>query len=265
MNPRTMNAMTDTLSDVATLPSQTTALPAAPAPAPVASTAQPNTAALPVVELAANLAAAPSAEAPKRAERPDVQPILEKLFELYPHLFGANFLPLKLGIYQELVAAHPEELPKEALKAALGVHTRSARYLQCVAAGNQRHDLAGLPVEDVAPEHIYFALLELFRRKQGRSREDLRPKFRVQAIDAFIASNLTREDFLARVRTKDEDANALLDSAFADYDLWLAKQEAMLRAFDASGKTPEEFADMYGLHPRDVTSALERRSAPNAG
>jgi ProP effector len=262
MNPRTMNAMTDTLPDVATLPSQTTALPAAPAP--VASAAQPNTAALPVVELAANLAA-PSAEAPKRAERPDVQPVLEKLFELYPHLFGANFLPLKLGIYQELVAAHPEELPKEALKAALGVHTRSARYLQCVAAGNQRHDLAGAPVDGVAPEHIYFAMLELFRRRQGRSREDLRPKFRVQAIDTFIASGLTREDFLAKVRTKDEDANALLDSAFADYDLWLAKQEAMLRAFDASGKTPEEFADMYGLHPRDVTSALERRPPPNAG
>jgi ProP effector len=67
------------------------------------------------------------------------------------------------------------------------------------------------------------------------------------------------------VRTKDEDANALLDSAFAEYDLWLAKQEAMLRAYDASGKTPEEFADMYGLHPRDVTSALERRPLPHAG
>lgn len=120
---------------------------------------------------------------------------------------------------------------------ALGVHTRSARYLQCVAAGNQRHDLAGVAVEPVAPEHVYFAQLELFRRRQSRSREDLRPKFRVQAVNTFIASGLTREDFLAKVRTKDNDANALLDSAFADYDLWLAKQEAMLRAFDASGKT----------------------------
>jgi ProP effector len=258
-----MNLMTDTLQDAATLPPQMTAPSAAPAQDVTA--AEPTTQTTPAAETAAEPATAPADGLPKRAERPDVQPVLEKLFELYPHLFGATFLPLKLGIYQELAAAHPEELPREALKAALGVHTRSARYLQCVAAGNQRHDLAGQPVEDVAPEHIYFALLELFRRRQGRSREDLRPKFRVQAIDAFIASNLTREDFLARVRTKDEDANALLDSAFADYDLWLAKQEAMLRAFDASGKTPEEFADMYGLHPRDVTSALERSPAPNAG
>jgi ProP effector len=247
-----MNLMTDHLQEVSILPAQTSAQAAAPVQA--VATAEPN-------------ADAPTAQAEpaKRAERPDVRPVLEKLFELYPQLFGANFLPLKLGIFQELVAAHPEELPKEALKAALGVHTRSTRYLQCVAAGNQRHDLAGQPVEAVAPEHIYFAQLELFRRRQGRSREDLRPRFRVQAIDTFIASHLTREEFLAKVRTKDEDANALLDSAFADYDLWLAKQEAMLRAFDASGKTPAEFADMYGLHPRDVTSALERRSAPHAG
>jgi ProP effector len=249
--------MTDTLLEASTLPFPATVQPPAPSQTAPTTEAEPRTPAAPEP--------ASAAEPAKRAERPDVQPVLEKLFELYPQLFGANFLPLKLGIYQELVAAHPEELPKEALKAALGVHTRSARYLQCVAAGNQRHDLAGAPVEDVAPEHIYFALLELFRRRQGRSREDLRPKFRVQAIDTFIASGLTREDFLARVRTKDEDANALLDSAFADYDLWLAKQEAMLRAFDASGKTPAEFADMYGLHPRDVTSALERRSAPHAG
>jgi ProP effector len=262
-----MNLMTDTLQEVSTPPPQTTA-PAAEqpaAPAQAATAAEPATQAAPAAEPTADPAATPANDKAKRAERPDVQPVLEKLFDLYPHLFGATFLPLKLGIFQELVAAHPAELPREALKAALGVHTRSARYLQCVAAGNQRHDLAGQPVEDVAPEHIYFAMLELFRRRQGRAREDLRPKFRVQAIDTFIASNLTREDFLARVRTKDEDANALLDSAFADYDLWLAKQEAMLRAFDASGKTPAEFADMYGLHVLDVTSALERRLTPHAG
>ena len=38
-----------------------------------------------------------------------------------------------------------------------------------------------------------------------------------------------------------------------------------LRAFDASGKTPAEFADMYGLQVLDVTSALERRLTPHAG
>jgi ProP effector len=104
---------------------------------------------------------------PVKSEKPkiDVQPVLQKLFELYPHLFGSSFLPLKLGTYQDLMAAHPEDFKKDSLKAALGFHARSTRYLQCVADGNKRHDLQGNAVEDVSPEHVYLALLELFRRR----------------------------------------------------------------------------------------------------
>ena len=58
-------------------------------------------------------------------------------------LFGEVFLPLKRGIFQDLLAAHPEVLEREALKAGLAIHTRSTRYLQSVAAGLQRHDLQG--------------------------------------------------------------------------------------------------------------------------
>ncbi len=43
----------------------------------------------------------------------DVQPVLQKLFELYPHLFGNAFLPLKLGTYQDLMVAHPEVFKKD--------------------------------------------------------------------------------------------------------------------------------------------------------
>lgn len=189
-----------------------------------------------------------------------VQPVLEKLFELYPHLFGAEFLPLKLGIFQELLASHPEHFERDTLKAALGRHTRSARYLQSVAAGNKRHDLQGLAVDNVSPAHVYLAMLELFRRRQGRSREDLRPKFRAQLIAAFESSGLNRQEYLSTVQTQDVDANALLEEALAEYDQKLAKQEALVRAFNSSGKTLEEFADMYGLDKRDVKIALDRNS-----
>ena len=47
----------------------------------------------------------------------DVQPVLEKLFELYPALFGAKFLPLKRGIFQDLMTAHPDTFRKDSLKA----------------------------------------------------------------------------------------------------------------------------------------------------
>ncbi len=185
-----------------------------------------------------------------------VQPVLEKLFELYPHLFGAEFLPLKLGIFQELLALHPKHFERDSLKAALGLHTRSTRYLQSVAAGKQRHDLQGVAVEPVAPEHVCLALLELYRRRQGRTQEDLRPKFRARLIAAIEASGLSRQDYLARVQTRDANANALLDEAFAERDQKLAKHEALRRAFGNSGKTRKEFAEMYGLDPREVIAAL---------
>lgn len=199
------------------------------------------------------------APASRTARQPSVQPVLEKLFELYPHLFGPKFLPLKLGIFQELLERHPEHFKRDTLKAALGLHTRSTRYLQCVAAGHPRHDLQGQPVEAVAPEHVYLTLLELFRRRQGRSAEDLRPKLRAQLVAAFEASGLSRQDYLARVQTSDTAANAVLEEALAEHAQALARQEALLRAFDSSGKTPAEFADMYGLDQRDVIAALERK------
>jgi sRNA-binding protein len=200
-------------------------------------------------------------EAPVRKPAPrstPVQPVLEKLFELYPRLFGGEFLPLKLGVFQELLAGHPDVFTRDSLKSALGVHTRSARYLQSVAAGMQRHDLQGEPVGDVAPEHVHQALMELFRRRQVRSREDLRPKLRQQLIGAFLASGLSRQDYLARVQSNDPQANLPLEDALAEYDQKMAKQDALVRAFESSGKTLAEFADMYGLDEREVSAALAR-------
>jgi ProP effector len=162
------------------------------------------------IETAANVAAeAPQPSIPKKSEKPkidakiDIQPVLQKLFELYPHLFGNQFLPLKLGTYQDLMAAHPEVFKKDCLKAALGFHARSTRYLQCVADGHKRHDLQGNAVEDVSPEHVYLALLELFRRRvihnnKARTKLNLRPIFRKQLIAAFVASGLSRQDYQLR-------------------------------------------------------------------
>jgi sRNA-binding protein len=183
--------------------------------------------------------------------------VLEKLFELYPHLFGAEFLPLKLGIFQELMALHPELFEREALKAALGLHTRSTRYLQSVAAGKMRHDLQGAATESVAPEHVHHAIMELFRRRQGRTPQDLGPKLRLQLIAAFEASGLTRQDYLAKCQTNDPGANLALEEALAERDQKLAKQDALVRTFESSGKTVAEFADMYGLDPRAVHAALK--------
>jgi ProP effector len=173
----------------------------------------------------------PQGQQQQRSQR-KVHPALEKLFALYPKMFGAHFLPLKLGVYQDLLAQHPDDFKKEDLKVALGLHARSTRYLEAVAAGHQRHDLQGVPVEPVAPEHVHHAILEVFKRRQARSNEDL--------------------------RTQDETNNALLDEAVAELGRQAAKREALFRAFKASGRSEAEFAEMYGMDPDEVTQTLAR-------
>ncbi|MBC7599733.1 MAG: prop effector [Polaromonas sp.] len=210
------------------------------------------------VSAATPLAGEPSSRSsPAAARARPVQSVLEKLFELYPQLFGAEFRPLKLGIFQELLAAHPEQLQRESLKAALGFHTRSTRYLQSVAVGHKRHDLQGNPGEEVAPEHVYLTLLELFRRRQARAREDLRPKFRAQLMAAYEASGLSRQDYQAKVQNSDADATALLEEAFAEREQKLAKREALRRTFESSGKSADEFAGMYGIDKRELAAAIK--------
>ncbi|MBD9392504.1 ProQ/FINO family protein [Acidovorax sp. ACV01] len=205
-------------------------------------------------------AAVPAGAAPGAGPRAPqrVHPALEQLAALYPPLFGAVFRPLKRGIFQDLLAAHPELFEREALKVALGIHTRSTRYLQSVAAGDKRHDLQGQPVEDMAPEHVHHALLEVYRRKKARATEDLLPKLRNRMMAAFEASGLTREAYTELVLSRDDAANAILEEAFAEWSARNARDEALLRAFEASGQTLDAFADMYGMVPRTVGQQLER-------
>lgn len=195
----------------------------------------------------------------QQQQRPrEVHPVLEKLFELYPKMFGAQFLPLKLGAFQDLLAENPEAFKRDELKVALGLHARSTRYLECVAAGHPRHNLQGEPVEPVAPEHVHHAIMEVFRRRQARSKEDLRPKVRMRLIEAIEASGLSREEYAECTRTQDEVSNTLQEEAFAEMAEQTAKREALMRAFEASGKTAAEFAEMYGLDLAEVAQAIER-------
>jgi hypothetical protein len=211
----------------------------------------------------------PKPSTPAKSEKPkidakiDIQPVLQQLFELYPHLFGSQFLPLKLGTYQDLMAAHPEVFKKDSLKAALSFHARSTRYLQCVADGHKRHDLQGKAVEAVSPEHVYLALLELFRRRvihnnKARTKLNLRPIFRKQLIAAFVASGLSRQDYQLRVQNADVEATKLLEEALAEHDAKQAKQTALKRAFEGSGKKTAEFAEMYGLDLEEVKKMLQK-------
>ncbi|RYY78544.1 MAG: prop effector [Comamonadaceae bacterium] len=193
--------------------------------------------------------------AARKAPRP-VHPLLHKLFELYPRLFGARFLPLKVGIFQDLVAAQPEALPAAELKVALGLHTRSTRYIEAVASGLARHDLDAQPVEPVAPEHVHHAVLELYKRRSGKSPDQARQQAVQQLAAAIEASGLSREDYRERFSPHDDALQALQEDALAIVAQKRARREALQNAFKASGKTVAEFAEMYGLDPAEATALL---------
>lgn len=195
---------------------------------------------------------------PQRAAPPRHHPLLDQLATLYPALFGDTLRPLKRGIFEDLLAAHPDVLDKDGLKAALALHARSSRYLTVVASGQPRHDLGGQPVEDLTPEQVHHALVEVFRRRGARSREDLRPKLRQRIAQAFEASGLSREAYTERVAGRDDEVNQITRDALDAAVAQTARDEALLRAFDASGKSLNEFADMYGLHVLDANRTLER-------
>ncbi len=196
---------------------------------------------------------------PRTAPTPrNHHPVLEQLATLYPGLFGQVFLPLKRGIFQDLLAAHPDVLARDTLKAALALHTRSTRYLVSVAKGLPRHDLQGLVVEEMAPGHVHLALLEVYRRRQSRTSEDLRPELCARISQVFESSGLSKEAYDALVRSKDEAANAVLDEALAEASARQAKDEALRRAFEQSGLNVTDFAGMYGLAPDAVDQSLQR-------
>ncbi len=203
----------------------------------------------------------PTTDKPKsrrRAPADNNLPVLEKLAALFPQLFGAHFLPLKRGIFQDLQLAHPDVFTTEALKSALSQHTRSTRYLSAVAQGLQRHDLQGEPVETMAPEHVHHALLEVFRRRQARSPEDLKPTLRRRMVQAFEQSGLTPEAYTALVRSRDEASNQLLEEALTEVRAGVARDEALLRAFESAGHDVQAFADMYGMDAGSAGLALDR-------
>jgi ProP effector len=206
-------------------------------------------------EPAPTVAPARAPNARRQTPRP-VHPLLHKLFELYPRLFGARFVPLKRGIFEDLLAAHPQALPAAELKVAIGLHTRSTRYIEAVASGLPRHDLQAMPVEPVAPEHVHHAILELYKRRSGKAPERAREQAVAQLAAAVEASGLGREGYRERFFSPDDFIQAIVEEALSVVAQKNARREALQNAFKASGKTVAEFCDMYGVDPAEAKKLL---------
>lgn len=211
--------------------------------------------------------AAPSAAPAKKtraARNAQALPVLEKLFGLYPGLFGAEFVPLKRGIFQDLMQAHPDVFDKADLKEALSVHTRSTRYLQAMASAKPRHDLQMQAVEPVAPAHVYAAVVELYRRRQIRKQPDALARLQRELTHAVQASGLGRTEYLALAGTPEPDVAVALEEVLVQVERVRAKDAALLQAFDAAGQTVMEFAFAYGVPATQVRAMLRRHGRDDA-
>ena len=137
--------MNDPVNDLPTPPAEATP-PAAAAEAAAAPHAQPAPRAnrrggrrrFGARREPAAPASAPEGAGEQRPPQPQprrTHPLLEQLAGWYPHLFGAQFLPLKRGIFHDLMAAHGEAIDKDRPDAAWAVRVYHKPFVVWIWGG----------------------------------------------------------------------------------------------------------------------------------
>ena len=107
---------------------------------------------------------------------------------------------------------------------------------------------------EATPQDVEKAKLEALE-------DTVRAELRSRMLLAAESAGMAPADYALRVRNKDEAANAILDDAMTELTTRVARDQALLQAFEASGKTVNDFAGMYGLHPIEAAATLNRARA----
>ena len=115
-------------------------------------------------------APAPAAEAP--AGGLSARALLKQLQQQFPAF--RNCLPLAIGIDKQLLARLPG-LDRKTMRAALGIHTGSLRYLRVMEKATVRYDLDGQPgaeVTDTHRKHAKEVLQQRFKKEAERKKAE---------------------------------------------------------------------------------------------
>jgi ProP effector len=129
-----------------------------------AADAAPEAAAAPAAPAAAPAAAGPAADSPRALLKQ-----LQQQFEAF-----RNCLPLEIGIDKQLLARMPD-LNRKLMRAALGIHTGSMRYLRAMEKATVRYDLDGKPgaeVTDTHRQHAKELLQQRFKKEAERKKAE---------------------------------------------------------------------------------------------
>ncbi len=142
---------------------------AAPASASAAAAPEANEA-QPADEAAPAAAAAQPAKAAGAGLSP--RALLKQLQQDFPAF--RDCLPLSIGIDKQLLARMPG-LDRKVMRAALGIHTGSMRYLRAMEKAKVRYDLdgtAGAEVPDTHRAHAKEQLQQRFKKEAERKKAE---------------------------------------------------------------------------------------------
>jgi ProP effector len=133
--------------------------------------ANENSAANPAPE---SVAAAPEGEAAASpaAGADSPRALLKQLQQQFPAF--RNCLPLEIGVDKQLLARLPG-LNRKLMRAALGIHTGSMRYLRAMEKATVRYDLDGKPgaeVTDTHRQHAKELLQQRFKKEAERKKAE---------------------------------------------------------------------------------------------
>jgi ProP effector len=116
--------------------------------------------------------------------------LLKQLQQQFPAF--RNCLPLAIGIDKQLLARVPG-LDRKTMRAALGIHTGSLRYLRAMEKATVRYDLdgtAGAEVADTHRQHAKEVLQQRFKKEADRKKAER------EAEQAEEANRLRQEKLL---------------------------------------------------------------------
>jgi len=89
---------------------------------------------------------------------------------IYPGLFvKENIGPLKIGIYDNLVAVLPENISKKTLNKIIAWHVKKTSYLEAMVIGAERHDLQGNVTGVINKSEAGYAAMQLRKRAKAGS------------------------------------------------------------------------------------------------
>lgn len=168
----------------------TTSLAAESADVPVTAAANAPVAAPATAPIAASATAPATAPATTPAPAQSARSLLKQLQQQFPAF--RDCLPLAIGIDKQLLARIPG-LDRKAMRAALGIHTGSLRYLRAMEKATVRYDLdgvAGAEVTDIHRTHAKETLQQRFKKEAERKKAER------DAAQADEANRLRQEKLL---------------------------------------------------------------------